>query len=331
MIRKILAALGVVLLLGVLALAAGLAWAHAAIRRLDPPLPSAAEVLRADAEGDLPVRLRVIETARQRMPRAAVLAPASDPHPDAPYVMSHPSFVLEWEDGRLFLIDTGMTHEGALAFGRPLELLAGAEPMKPLASAAERLGDAVARVAGVAFTHLHTDHTGGLPALCARRERRIPLFQAPLQAEETNYTTRPGRADVERAGCVEVRRLEGGPLFSVPGFPGLRVLQAAGHTPGSQVLVARVRGEGGIRTWVFTGDVVNHLTGVIENVPKPRLYSLLVVPESPARLERMRRFLRELARLDPRVGLLVSHDALALEAAAVPEWEDLPPAKVRAR
>jgi len=305
--------------IGLGALAAVVVGAHREIDAIDPPLPSAAVVIQADAESDLPVRLRWIDTASQALPRSAVLEPDLDPDPGARYVMSHPSFVLEWPDGRIFLIDLGMDAESATAFGRNLEWMAGGEPIAFHGSTAQRLGDAVDRVRGLAFTHLHTDHTSGVAELCQARSAPLRLFQTRLQAERVNHTTRPGRAQLEAAGCLEPELLEGAALMAVPGFPGLAVVAAGGHTPGSQIFVAHVRDGREVRTWIFTGDVVNHLDGVRFDLPKPRLYSLLVVPESRDRLQRLRGWLHELAQTHG-ARVLVSHDELAIQASGIDAW-----------
>ena len=68
-----------------------------------------------------------------------------------------------------------------------------------------------------------------------------------------------------------------------------------------------------MQTWVITGDVVNHHQAVELDLPKPRLYSLVVVPESEDRLQRLRGFLKGLSD-EPGVGLLVNHDRNQLEA-----------------
>jgi glyoxylase-like metal-dependent hydrolase (beta-lactamase superfamily II) len=318
-VRRVLAALGVLLLAGIAFVTGGLAWAHAEIRGIDPELPGVDAALAADTAADLPVRLRWIDTASQRMPRSAVLDPALDPTPDAPYVMGHVVFVLEWADGRIFLVDAGMDRESALAFGRPIERFSGADPIEPRSSAADALGPAATRVAAIAFTHLHTDHTSGVAALCATGDRRIRLVQGRLQAERTNYTTRGGVEQLEQAPCLEREVLDGEGVVPVPGFPGFALVPAGGHTPCSQLFVAHVREGDAARTWIFTGDVVNQEDGALREIPKPGLYSLIVVPEAPARLAVLRAFLRE-AAARPRAGLLVSHDRLALERSGVPEW-----------
>jgi glyoxylase-like metal-dependent hydrolase (beta-lactamase superfamily II) len=316
-VRRALAAAAALALLALVGLALGLAAAHREIDSLAPPLPDGADLLWAVPSPELPVRLRWLDTARQAMPRAAVLEPELDPDPQAPWAMSHPAFAIEWADGRLLLVDLGMGRAAARAFGRPLEWLAGADPIEPRGSAAEQLGPAVGRVAGVAFTHLHTDHTSGAAELCAaRRGARLPLLQGRLQAERANYTTRAGRADLASAGCLEPRVLDGDPPLAAEGFPGVLVVPVAGHTPDSQVFVVHLRSAEGVRSWVLVGDVVNHADALRHDLPKPALYSLLVVPESTRRLAALRAYLGQLGRRH-RAGLLPSHDALALEASGL--------------
>ncbi len=294
--------------------AVGLLWSHLSIQTIEPELPSIEEILAVGADSaDLPVALRLFGTASQPMPRSGVLEPSLDPDPEAEYVMAFPVFALEWADGRIFLIDLGMERASALSFGEPAERLLGAEPIEFHADVAQLLGSAIDRVAGVGFSHLHSDHTDGAIRLCESAERTIPLFQTPLQADRSNYTTRPGLARIDRAGCLDATRLGEGPLYALPGFPGLSVFATGGHTPGSQVFVARVGDPGGSRLWVFTGDLANHIDGILHNLPKPTLYSLFVVPEHRDRLDFLRRMLAELAR-QPGVDLLVSHDLRQLEA-----------------
>lgn len=298
--------------------AAGLAWAHLAVRRERPPLPSAEAIAALAREADLPVGLSFVNTARQAMPRSSVLAPGQDPHPDRPFVMSFAAFVLEWADGRLLLVDAGMDRASALEFGRVTQML-GAQPIEPLASVADTLGAARGRIGGVVFTHLHTDHTNGLIALCSTPTPRIPVFMTEAQATRPNYTTRPGLRHVADAGCADTVTLPPAPLMPLGGFPGAAVIHAAGHTPGSQILAAAMASPDGPRITLLAGDIANNIDGIRSDVPKPFLYSLLVVPEDRERLGEVRRFLRDLeARHGWRV--LIAHDQGALDASGVPAW-----------
>ena len=282
---------GAGLILAVLICGAGaFLWeAHWEMRGISPPLPEPDTLEQRARVADAPVRVSYVNTATQR---------GSGPAP-----LGHPGFLLEWSDGRVFLIDVGMTPEQAVAFGRPMEWLLGAEPSEPHGSLAEQLGAAVERIEGIGFTHLHNDHTGGLASLCAALGRPVPVFQTPQQFDFENYTTRWGRRDLEEAGCARPLPVEGGPLFPVPGFPGLLAQSAGGHTPGSTIYVARV----GDTTWVFAGDVTNFMESLRLNRPKPRFYSLFIVPENLARLDVLRRWLADLNDR-PGVEVVPSHD-----------------------
>jgi glyoxylase-like metal-dependent hydrolase (beta-lactamase superfamily II) len=330
--RFIFKTLGLVFVVAALLVASILGWGHIGIRRVQPPLPTLEEVLDADPTASLPVRLSYVNTASQRMPRSGVLDPKLDPEPHLDYVMSHTSFVLEWQDGRIFLIDTGMDAEGAIRFGGPLEQVAGADPIEPHKSTSDVLDRARSRVAGIGFTHLHADHTGGLQRLCrdlrADPERlasdRIPVYQTRYQLGALNHTTRTAKSQVREAQCTNVEPLLTQPLIPVPGFPGLSVIPAGGHTPCSQFFVAHVRSMPGmsegkysdIETWIFTGDIVNHVAGVEKNISKPPAYSWLVVPEDTGHLEVLRRYLKQLSD-QKGVRLLVSHDRKQIEASGI--------------
>lgn len=298
--RLLLRGAGVLVLAALLFALAVLGEAHWEMRGLVPTLPDAAAIASLTRAPDAPIRVGYVNTAAQ--------------HTAGRGTIVHPAFVLEWSDGRLFVIDTGMERERALAFGQPFELLLGADPIEPLGSVGEQLGAAAQRVAGVAFTHLHSDHTGGLVSLCQEPERAPPVLQTPWQADLGNYMTRTGRNDIARSRCSPVR-LPGGPLHQVSGFPGLVAIAAGGHTPGSSVYVAQVGGT----NWVFSGDVTNSRQSLLENRPKQRVYSLLIVPEAPAQLELLRLWLAALDA-DPGFEVVVSHDGEALAASGLTAW-----------
>ncbi len=319
-----------VLLIVLLAGAGGvLAWAHAGVRRERAPLPSVAAAVAAVQGAGGPVRLAIANTASQEMPRSGVLDASRDPASESPYVMSHPSFVLEWDDDRILLVDTGMDRAGAGNFGRPIESLLGGGPIRPHQSLAAQLGEAADRVEGILFTHLHEDHAGGIVELCRGRTRPLRVFMTEAQDERGNYTTGATRrllADTRRGAqteadppCVEVTRIGSGGAQLVPGFPGVAVIAAGGHTPGSQIVLAAVSGADGRFLAGFTGDIVNHIAGIDHDVPKPTLYRLLVVPEAEERQGELRRFLRAL-RDEAGVRLLVSHDEFQLASSRVPAW-----------
>jgi glyoxylase-like metal-dependent hydrolase (beta-lactamase superfamily II) len=163
----------------------------------------------------------------------------------------------------------------------------------------------------------------GVLALCAARGgAALGVFQTEAQAKLVNHTTRPGHRLLERAGCLTSRRLAAAALAKLEDFGGVAVVDAAGHTPGSQVVLAVVRSASGVRRLAFTGDVANHVAGIRGDVGKPFAYRLLVVPEWDERLGRVRRWL---AHLERELGfeLAVAHDRAQLAALGLAPFSGL--------
>jgi glyoxylase-like metal-dependent hydrolase (beta-lactamase superfamily II) len=306
-IRWLAALLGLV----VLAAAAGLGWAHWTIRSIRPPLPADEAILSLADAADRPVRLRWVNAATQRVPHAAGFAAPIPGRRDPWQRIAYPVFVLEWADGRLLLVDAGMDRASALDFGRVIEWL-GAEPIEPEVAIGTALGAARSRAAGLVFTHLHVDHTQGVASLCPAGAGPLPVFLSGAQVEQANHTTRGGLAQIREATCLQPRVIEGSGAVALPGFPGVAVVPVAGHTPGSQMIVAWVGAERP-RGILLVGDVVNAIDGVHYDVAKPALYRWMIVPEDDARLGDARRWL---ARLGHQHDLLIvpSHDQEHIEA-----------------
>jgi glyoxylase-like metal-dependent hydrolase (beta-lactamase superfamily II) len=314
-VRRLLQLAGVLVLLAFALVAALLGHAHWAIRGLGAPLPTDLSALDSP---DAPVRISWINTSRQAMPRTQVLDPGKDPTPDRPYVMGHPAFVLGWADGRRLLVDVGMEPDAALAFGRNIEPF-GAAPAEAHGAAADRVPELASGPLGVVFTHLHVDHVQGIGALCARRAgAEVLVFSTPAQADRRNYTTQPAAGLLAAAPCARVVRLPESPLAPLPGFPGVAVIWAAGHTPDAQVVLAAVARDGAAPQRIaFAGDVVNAVDGARFDVPKPFLYRWLVVPEDDVRLGAVRRFLGHLEQAG--FVLAPAHDLLHLRSLGLGE------------
>jgi len=234
--RKILAYLLGFLILCCVLLVAFTAPAHWQIRKIEPMLPTWAELDTALNEPGGPLALAYINTASQSSSWGE---------------LGHPGILIVWPDGRQFLIDTGMPPNGAREFGKPLELL-GAGPTATYGEIATQMGAEVTTVKGVAFTHLHNDHTEGLPGICAAQSVPATVYQTPLQREELNYTTNMGLKFLDVATCPR-EALNHDVIKPIPGFPGLLAVSLGGHTPGSTMYAVRVEG---LRTSPSPGCIV---------------------------------------------------------------------------
>lgn len=326
MLRKLLFAAVVLVSVGAVGVAGLLAWTHIVVRSARTTLPSGLTLAVAFTDQGSAARVSYVNTATQPMPRSAVLSPPDDPEPNQDYVMSHPAFVAEWADGRMLLVDAGMTADRARAFGRTIELFMGAPAIQPLGSVADALGTDRARVRGIVFTHLHIDHVDGLAALCDVGAGPIDVFMTPNQARRVTHTTRDAMALVRGAACariVELSDANGDAIYEIPGFEGAGVIAAAGHTPGSQMVVLQERGADQARRIFFAGDIANHVDGIRFDIGKPWPYGTFLVPEDEVRLGELRRFLRARSA-EPDTLVVVAHDQQALEASGIPAFASLP-------
>jgi glyoxylase-like metal-dependent hydrolase (beta-lactamase superfamily II) len=294
-VRRVLAVVGLLLLVACLFAGAGLLRAHRAIAREGDPLPGLDDVAATVQAfpGDAAVALSRISTSSQVMGDGRILG--------------HPSFVLRWRDGRLLLVDLGMTEQTALSFGVPFEWVLGAQPAVFHGSTAAALGADARNVRGVVFTHLHTDHVDGVREMCAVVKGALNVLMTPAQATRPNYTTRPGLRMLHEARCVLRTVVEGTGLRPLADFPGVFVFHAGGHTPGSQIVFAALDTPAGRRGVVFSGDITNDIASIDGDLPKPWIYRNLLIPEAEQRQGELRRFLRAL-RDDKGMALLVAHD-----------------------
>ncbi len=302
-VRSVVRALAGVSAISLLFLLAGMTAAQLAIRSERPMLPELEELLSLKQEEDRPTRLRWINTATQHGPDGTIV---------------HPVFVLEWEDGRALLVDTGMDAEAAVEFGKPAESLLGSDPTivgRPIAGA---LASARERVVGLVFTHMHTDHTQAIEHLCPPGAGRLDLYMTPAQFERPNYTTEMGLEPVENAPCADRIPLRDEGLARLPGLAGVGVIRAAGHTPGSQLIVAWV-GKDEPRGYVLAGDVVFAFDQIAEDRPKALVYRLMITPEADMQLGEVRRWLHDLSR-DHEFVVVPSHDLAHIKSLGLAEF-----------
>ena len=104
------------------------------------------------------------------------------------------------------MIDAGMDRAAAIEFGKLMETALGAEQAVSHGTIVELLGSDTQRVMGVAYTHLHIDHSQGTVPFCETRGSGARVFQTSWQAELHNFNTEEGAAIVADS-CLERGRL----------------------------------------------------------------------------------------------------------------------------
>ena len=297
--RLILKILGGGLVLALILAAIALVPPHLQVRGVEPALPDAAGFRALLSVENGPVRIRYVNTSSQALPQGK---------------LGHTVFLVEWANGDLFMIDAGMDREAAVEFGELMELALGAEEAVSHGSIVELLGEDTARVMGVAYTHLHVDHTQGTVPFCAARGSGASVFQTSWQHDLHNFNTVEG-ASIVADSCLEPGELGEGAVMTVAGFPGIGMVALGGHTPGSTLFAIAV----GDRLWLLSGDVSNSKADLRSDTGKGFLYSYLLVPENTARNDILRPWLGALdAEEDTTV--IVSHDLLDIVASGMAEY-----------
>jgi glyoxylase-like metal-dependent hydrolase (beta-lactamase superfamily II) len=196
----------------------------------------------------------------EHLPRRASLPRAAEPEASRSMREPVPGVLLD-VGGGFVLLDTGFN--GALVrdralyqrfWGRRATKLELAGPGDPLEDALARVGVDVRDVVGVAVSHLHNDHAGGLRHFAGRtpihlQRRELEAALADPEAAERNAIFRIDFDDPR----LDWRLADGDAEIA----PGVVALATPGHTPGHQsFLVEMERGAGG-GGYVFAFDAAD--------------------------------------------------------------------------
>lgn len=289
-------------ILVILALAAILIPAHMQVRGVEPALPSHAELLALTGSLEKPISLSYILTSFQELERGQI---------------SHISILVEWRNGKRFLIDTGMSEQGAKDFGMLLKKMdSSARTETILGTAPNILGPRVKDIAGVGFTHLHIDHVEGINEFCQARGQGAVVLQTPSQNTLHNFNTSES-SELVANSCLQsadFQRTGNSNLYSSEQFPGMAAFELGGHTPGSTLWAVAL----GNKVLLFSGDTTNDKLSIDHDIPKQLVYSYFLVPENTNRTATLRKWLRKLDQ-SASFSVIVSHD-LANTKAHLPAY-----------
>lgn len=289
--KKLFKALLVLLVLVIILLAVYLVPAHLQVRSVAPELPSNSELLALidqSASEQGPSKVSYILTSSQALSRGQI---------------SHISIIVEWADGRLFMIDAGMDNKGANDFSDLLKKVdSTATDAQVHGDVGSLLKNDIQQVQGVGFTHLHVDHTQGLKRFCESRGPGAVGVQLITQANLHNFNTEEG-ANIVRASCLQMREYNGENLVQFDGFPGIGAFALGGHTPGSTLWAVALAD----KVLLFSGDITNDKASIDHNKSKEILYSYLLVPENVNRTAEVRKWLLNLDK-NEKFSVIVSHD-----------------------
>jgi glyoxylase-like metal-dependent hydrolase (beta-lactamase superfamily II) len=248
---------------------------------------AALDRLAGALQGAKPRAIRSVLVADATLPRGVIFA--GEPFTPEPNV--HQVFQLVFGDG-FGLVDTAFP---PAAFERVGAFGDGSGRYH--AEGWEQVRRAVAAAAFVVVTHEHFDHLAGAAALAPERASRLRLNAAQLaNTRALDESEIPASL---RAALVPLPETEAQAIA-----PGVVLLAAPGHTPGSQLVYVE-RADG--RKLLLLGDVVWHSDQITKLHYRPR-HVTFVLGEQRARVLAELRALHDLALAHPEIALVVSHD-----------------------
>jgi glyoxylase-like metal-dependent hydrolase (beta-lactamase superfamily II) len=248
----------------------------------------ALRALAASLPGPGPREIRSVLVAEAALPRGVIFAG----EPFEPLRQVHQVFQLVWQE-RSVLIDTAFPPElfakvaGNGDGGGAYHDEGWAEVERALAAAEQ-----------VFVTHEHYDHLAGAGRLAPEGAARLRL-----NAEQLANAAALDDSEIPAALREKLRPLDPAPALAVA--PGVVLLAAPGHTPGSQIVYVRREDA---REALFLGDVAWNADQIRNLHYRPRVVTL-VLGESRSQVLAQFRALHELAAAHPEVAQIVSHDA----------------------
>jgi len=243
--------------------------------------------------GDKPVRVNHAQVAIGSLPRGAIFAGESLSVPEP---MVHGAYQVVFPDGSYVVIDSAFDEAGLRAMNPDAKFQSEGY------AAIQR---ALAGARKIVITHEHADHSGGFAGY-ADPENLVGRLE--LNAEQLANQEQLERAKFPPALASALTPLAYERYHALA--PGVVLVKAAGHTPGSQMIFVQLA-DG--KELLFLGDVAWHMDQIRELWYRPRLVTDFFIGEDRDAVMAQFRALHDLAGKDP-VVLVASHDVAQRDA-----------------
>jgi len=242
--------------------------------------------LATETEGALPIAVNAEAPAQVVFPAAAVVTGWGWSAHTLPIY----AYQVVFPRGHV-MIDSAMSAEQASAMGDA-----------PFDSASyDRLVSALGNARQIVFTHEHLDHIGGAVAHPQALEILDNVRLTQRQLSDLNVW---GGVTYPEGALDGYEPLSYDRMYALA--PGIVLIEATGHTPGSQIVYVRLQNA---QEYLFIGDVAWHYAGINLVRPRPNLVSRFFLGEDRPRTHAQVAELKSLEAENPGLAIIVGHDA----------------------
>jgi len=166
--------------------------------------------------------------------------------------------------------------------------------------------DMVSGALGVMVTHEHPDHVGGVVRHNDPASLVDKLLLTAEQFSGLKNFTRDGKTP---ASLSNYSPLEPGKYHRIA--PGIVMIRAGGHTPGSVIYYIRQQND---EEFLFIGDIAYTINNVLEGVDRARFVRWrMVQPEDRSIIVDQLRALHDLSKAEPTIYFMPAHEGANLD------------------
>ncbi|MCA9538421.1 MAG: MBL fold metallo-hydrolase [Myxococcales bacterium] len=248
--------------------------------------------LAAAMPGDPPVRIRHIEVHRQEMPKGIVAA--SEPFGQH-YDIHAYAIQVVYADGTTGIID---------AINDEASQLEGGQNPRYFPEAFDAMQTALRKARWIVCTHEHFDHINGVA--------NSPYFDEII--DKTVLTKAQLESPIKLTGITDAMRARVKPWpheDAAPLAPGVVLIPAPSHTPGSQLVYVRLA-DGA--EYLFVGDIAWNLANIRRPTMHPRAVEWALEEDYAEDTAHWLRAFHDLAESHPKVHQIVAHDGEVMAA-----------------